>query len=409
MAGKQWDAIVIGAGPAGASAARTLVAGGMSCLLIEKKKLPRHKMCSGILSDWAVDFIHRKFGPMPEEIYCHPGFLNGIALHFPSLPDPVVVPSRHAIPNVWRSHLDFFLTKASGAKIRDDLALQNIEPQPQGGFKVTCRPPGKTGQNRAVSFNAKYLVAADGGNSPSIRRVMPEAFRGLPYGTGMQVHYRGEIDLDPHHYNVFFHLDIGFYAWANIKDDDIHVGVGAMGNRKLPPYHANFVSLLAERYGFEIHETLLREGMTGVMQAPVNRFTLGRGNFLAAGDAAGFIHNGGEGISCALTSGDLAAEAILTAERTGQPALDVYRRIARKEVDLCMDQTNPLRMVQASPFRMDMKAVWKKHSLKEIRSIWQDLKAFGGQDNGLSDVGIGAVAKKNMIYRLRHGHYPIQL
>jgi flavin-dependent dehydrogenase len=161
MAGKQWDAIVVGAGPAGASAARTLVAAGMKCLLIEKKKLPRHKMCSGILSNWAVDFLHRKFGPLPEQVYCRPSFLNGIALHFPSLEDPVVVPSLHAIPNVWRSHFDHFLAKASGAKIRDALPLQNIEVLPDG-FKVTCRPLAKTGQPKAVSLNAKYVVAADG-------------------------------------------------------------------------------------------------------------------------------------------------------------------------------------------------------------------------------------------------------
>ena len=68
MARKKWDAIVIGAGPAGASAARTLVAGGLDCLLIEKKKLPRHKMCSGILSRWTIDFVHRKFGAIPREV-----------------------------------------------------------------------------------------------------------------------------------------------------------------------------------------------------------------------------------------------------------------------------------------------------------------------------------------------------
>lgn len=408
MPQKQWDAIVIGAGPAGASAARTLVAGGMECLLIEKKKLPRHKMCSGILSNWAVDFLHRKFGPIPERVYCRPNFLNGIALHFPSRTDPVVVPVLSAIPNVWRSHFDHFLAKTSGAQIRDALAVQHIEALADS-FKITCRPVSQTGRTKKVSFHAKYLVAADGGNSPSIRRVMPDAFRGLPYGTGMQVHYRGKIDLDPQHYNMFFHLDIGFYAWANIKDDDIHVGVGAMGNRKLPPYHANFVSLLQGKYGFKIQETLMREGMTGVMQAPVNRFTLGRGNFLAAGDAAGFIHNGGEGISCALTTGDLAAEAILTAEKAGGQALDVYRRIVRNEAELCLDQFNPLRMLINSPMKMDIRALWRKYSVKEILAMWQDLKAFGQQDNGFSDTGIGRIAKQNMLHHLRHGCYPIDL
>jgi hypothetical protein len=145
------------------------------------------------------------------------------------------------------------------------------------------------------------------------------------------------------------------------------------------------------------------------MQAPVNRFTLGRGNFLVAGDAAGFIHNGGEGISCALATGDLAAEAILTAEGTGQSALEVYRRVVRTEAELCLDQLNPLRMIQASPFRMDVKAVCRKHSPKEILTMWQDLKAFGGQDNGFSEMGIGEIARRNMVYRLRHGRYPIDL
>jgi flavin-dependent dehydrogenase len=143
------------------------------------------------------------------------------------------------------------------------------------------------------------------------------------------------------------------------------------------------------------------------MQAPLNHFTLGRGNFLAAGDAAGFIHNGGEGISCALTTGDLAAGAVQTAERTGQDALDVYRRIVRGEADLCLDQFNPLRMVQTIPFRMDLKAVWRKYSLKEMSAMWKDLKTFGKQDNGFADTGIGRIAKQNMLHRLRHGSYPI--
>ena len=295
MTEKRYDAIIIGAGPAGASAARTLVAGGMRPLLIEKKRLPRQKMCSGILSHWTVSFVHRKFGPIPEEVYGHPSFLDGVTLHFPSLSRPVVVPSREPIPNVWRSRLDHFLAQASGAEIRDGHELLNIEPE-SGGFRVLCRHIPKKGRARTLSFQSRYVVAADGGNSRSIKRLMPEAVRGMPYGTGMQLHYRGEIDLDPRKYNVFFHLDMGFYAWANIKDEDIHVGVGGIGNRKLPPYHARFLSLLKERHGFKIRETILREGMAGLVLGPLNVFVLGKGDFLAAGDAAGFVHQGGVGI-----------------------------------------------------------------------------------------------------------------
>jgi len=85
---------------------------------------------------------------------------------------------------------------------------------------------------------------------------MPEAFQGLPYGTGMQVHYRGKIDLDPHHYNMFFHLDMGFYAWANSKDDDIHVGVGAMGATR------SISSVLSQKYLRSICSSLANSDRT---------------------------------------------------------------------------------------------------------------------------------------------------
>ena len=408
MAEKKWDAIVIGSGPAGASAARTLVAGGMSPLIIEKKKLPRTKMCSGILSQFTVDFVHRKFGPIPESVYCQPQFLTGLTIHFPSLPEPVVIPPKNAIPNVWRSKFDYFLANFSDAKIRDGLMVQNIEQQADG-FKVTCKGLPKSGKSSTTSFKSRYLVAADGSNSRAVRLLTPEAVQGVPYGTGLQLHYRGEVNLDPHHYNTFFYPDMGFYAWSNIKDDIIRVGVGGIGSRKLPPYHANFVSLLEKRYGLKIKETVRREGMAGVMLSPLNRFALGKGNFLAAGDAGGFAHNGGEGISCALTTGDLAGEAILEAEKTGQPALEIYRKIVRGEAELCLDQFNPLRMMQTSPMPVDLKAVWRKHSLRDMYMMWEDLKTFGAQDNGFADTGVGKVVKQNILHYLRHRSYPLTL
>jgi len=278
MAEKRWDTIVIGTGPAGASAARTLVAGGMECLLIEKKKLPRNKMCSGILSEWAVDFVHQRFGAMPRKIYGAPNFYNAVTMHFPSLPDPVVIPSKAPIPNVWRSHFDYFLAKASGARIREQLDLQDIEPQ-DNGFKVICKRLQKGKPAGRTSFKTKYVVAADGANSRSLRRMMPETFQGVPFGTGMQLHYRGEVNLDPHHYHVFFYLDMGFYAWASIKTDDIHVGVGGIGKRSLLSYHASFVSLLKKKYGLKIKETILREGMAGAMRAPLNSLSWAKGIF----------------------------------------------------------------------------------------------------------------------------------
>lgn len=44
-----YDVIVIGAGPTGCTAAKTLSEKGYKVLLVEKFELPRYKSCSGVL------------------------------------------------------------------------------------------------------------------------------------------------------------------------------------------------------------------------------------------------------------------------------------------------------------------------------------------------------------------------
>ena len=57
--GTTWHAIVIGAGPAGAMAARRLSVAGARVLLVEKKRFPRPKVCGACLSPWALDELER--------------------------------------------------------------------------------------------------------------------------------------------------------------------------------------------------------------------------------------------------------------------------------------------------------------------------------------------------------------
>ena len=44
-----YDVIVVGAGPTGATAAKTLADSRLKVLLVERMKLPRYKSCSGVL------------------------------------------------------------------------------------------------------------------------------------------------------------------------------------------------------------------------------------------------------------------------------------------------------------------------------------------------------------------------
>jgi hypothetical protein len=66
-------------------------------------------------------------------------------------------------------------------------------------------------------------------------------------------------------------------------------------------------------------------------------------------------------------------------------------------------------MSKNAPMIVDGKALRAKQSLKSVRLIYKDLKAFAAQDIGLKESGMGKVAKQNMIHHLLHRRYPIEL
>ena len=54
---KVWDAVVIGAGPAGTMAACSIGDRGLSVLLIDRQTFPRKKVCGGCLSAAAIELL----------------------------------------------------------------------------------------------------------------------------------------------------------------------------------------------------------------------------------------------------------------------------------------------------------------------------------------------------------------
>jgi flavin-dependent dehydrogenase len=397
---KKYDAIVIGAGPGGASTARTLVAGGMKTLLIEKKKLPREKICAGLLARDAVNFVNQRFGVIPESVYSQPPFLKGLAIIHSLQSQPVIIETIDPVANIWRSHFDFFLAQSSASEINDELKLDRIE-RDSGFFNVICKC--KKSDTRE-SFKTRYVVAADGYNSRTVLQLMPKAYEGLPRVSVMQLHYRGKIEIDPEIYNLFFFRDTGTFAWASIKDDRILIGIGNFAYYQVNRYYNNFLALLKKNYNLRIEATLLREGCTGRVMTALNTFVLGKGNLLVVGDAGGFMHALGEGISAALTTGDLAGKSILTAEETKQRALDIYSQNVREEVYKCVDQHNILRMFQNFPMPLDLKSAWRNHSLRQLFLMGRIV--IPQQLAGWADIGVARISKRNMIYRLIHGSYP---
>ena len=76
-----YDVIVIGAGPSGSTAAKTLAEKGYKVLLTEKFKMPRYKSCSGQLIQKTIDLVQTYFGEaVPFSTMCAPTENRGMIL-----------------------------------------------------------------------------------------------------------------------------------------------------------------------------------------------------------------------------------------------------------------------------------------------------------------------------------------
>jgi flavin-dependent dehydrogenase len=78
------DVLIIGASLAGAAAAKRTVDAGFHTIVLERKTLPRHKICSGILSPRGYSFLLDNFGDPPDEAYHTPKWVTGVNFLFPS-------------------------------------------------------------------------------------------------------------------------------------------------------------------------------------------------------------------------------------------------------------------------------------------------------------------------------------
>lgn len=315
VAEKMYDVIVIGAGPAGCCAARTLAGLGKRVLLVERFNLPRYKSCSGVLISKAMELTERFFGEsVPEAATCSPAENRGMIFTSDSGKE-----YRFEQPglNVRRSDYDSFLAEKAaeaGAELRCGTAaldcaeyLDHVELTLRGDFVYTEK--------------ASYVLDCEGVVGAFKRKITGASGE---YITTFQTFNDGVIDLDPHYFYAYLQPELSEYdAWFNVKDNKVVLGVSVSNRKKIPRYYAAFLDYMTTRHGLSIKNELKREKwlMPHIRKQPL--FELSQGRIFFAGEIAGFLNPMGEGISAALESGFNAANALLRDDPNA--AADYYK------------------------------------------------------------------------------------
>lgn len=294
----QYDCVVVGAGPAGSSAAYHLAQRGATVLLLEKAALPRHKPCTGALSPRVAEWFDFDFAPALANTVRQVRYTW-------KLEDEITseLETQEPIWVVRRDTFDQFLAEqaiAQGATLHDNTLVTGIE----------LVAPDWQIQTSTETYTARYLVAADGGSGPlsqwlglSDVKARPAAMLELP----------STLPPDKAALNFEFGLLKSGGLWCFPRDRDAVMGGITLLGKQTPDFEAAFATY-AQDFGFEggrcsVHAVKLWDGHR----------TLHTQQAVVVGEAAAIVDPlSAEGIRHGMYSGMKAAEAIAAA-LAGEP------------------------------------------------------------------------------------------
>jgi flavin-dependent dehydrogenase len=366
------DVIIVGASLAAAAAAKRLTDAGLETVVLERKTLPRHKICSGILSPRGHRFLLENFGPLPPEVLHAPTSCRGVTFHFPSMVSLSMDFFGGTTPHLHRKYSDHWAIQQSRAEVHDETSFAGLEDHGDHVL-VQARKHGEP-----LEYRARWVIGADGPSSLVTRAVYPDYPKQIPwFFVGQKFHDIIECPLDEQYFHFWFHPGLGHYTWSHARDGRQIVGVGFKRGDNFAAKHANVVNYLSEKHGVKLKEHTDDEGCAeNFGPSLINRYVFGKGNVLITGQAAGFLNMIGEGMSCALHSGAISGEAVVEARLRNRPVQELYRKMIASEVRRTSDQWNPLKIAFERPHEADFPAALMALSWRERGLVLRDLWRF---------------------------------
>lgn len=292
-----YDVVIIGAGPAGISAAHNLINNDISCCVIDKQKFPRDKLCAGGITSKTFDII--KSLDLKDEFNGKNTVVSenvSLYLEYEYITD---IKCKEKTYLVDRLEFDEYLVKEYEKKdgvILENTKVKNIDTK---NNLITLD------DNNKLKF--KYVIGADGAVGIT-HSIVEKDFKVNGFCLQIDVN-KDECKYYSDNMSMYYGVLPYGYGWIFPKQN--HISVGFIGNYdKSIDYTSEFNKFLSKlKINYKKSEykgAFIPFG--NYIKSPINK----DGNLILVGDAAGFVDPiTGEGIYFAVQSGIKASDIII--------------------------------------------------------------------------------------------------